>query len=147
MDGIIVWSPGVTLESAEKEIILYAFRYYRGNKTVTAQALGISIRTLDNKFEKYQKEVDDENVRKTEHERNAKEFLERQRNGTGKPTTWYTPEVSKKVHPGSSDTATESRVEPSAQPAAKPALSVPKRAEVQGLPPASSSKSHSHGTR
>ena len=66
MDNMILWSPGVTLEEIEKQVILKAFRFYRGNKTTTANALGIAIRTLDNKLEKYendgaaQKERDNE---------------------------------------------------------------------------------------
>jgi hypothetical protein len=48
------WVPGITLEEMEKQCILAAFRFYRGNKTTTAQVLGIAIRTLDNKLEKYE---------------------------------------------------------------------------------------------
>ena len=54
MNEAINWSPGVTLENVEKQVILAAFRHFRGNKTVTANALGIAIRTLDNKLEKYE---------------------------------------------------------------------------------------------
>lgn len=51
--NMIVWSPGVTLEAIEEQIIKRALGHYRGNKTTTAQALGIAVRTLDNKLEKY----------------------------------------------------------------------------------------------
>lgn len=51
--SIYNWQPGMTLEAIEKDAILKAYRHYRGNKTVTAQALGIAIRTLDNKLESY----------------------------------------------------------------------------------------------
>jgi hypothetical protein len=47
------WYPGVTLDELEKGAILKAFKFYRGNKTQTANVLGIAIRTLDNKLEKY----------------------------------------------------------------------------------------------
>jgi Bacterial regulatory protein, Fis family len=50
---LITWSPGVTIEAIEEQIIKKALAHYRGNKTVTAQSLGISVRTLDNKLEKY----------------------------------------------------------------------------------------------
>lgn len=50
---MITWQPGKTLEEVEKEIILVALRFYGGNKTKTAQALGIAIRTLDNKLKAY----------------------------------------------------------------------------------------------
>lgn len=49
----MLWQPGVTLDQVEKEVILKALSFYHGNKTVTARALGIAIRTLDNKLEKY----------------------------------------------------------------------------------------------
>lgn len=48
-----LWQPGVTLEELEKAAILKALRFHGGNKTVTANALGIAIRTLDSKLEKY----------------------------------------------------------------------------------------------
>lgn len=41
------------LEAVEQQIIEYTLRYFSGNKTKTAQSLGISIRTIDNKLEKY----------------------------------------------------------------------------------------------
>lgn len=49
----MIWQPGVTLEDLEKQAILEALRFYGNNKTRTAQALGIAIRTLDNKLAKY----------------------------------------------------------------------------------------------
>lgn len=51
-----MWQPGRTLEEMEKEVILTAMRFYHGNKTHTASALGIAIRTLDNKLAKYRGE-------------------------------------------------------------------------------------------
>lgn len=50
------WQSGMTLESIEKEAILQALRFFRGNKTATALALGIAIRTLDNKLAQYETE-------------------------------------------------------------------------------------------
>lgn len=47
----LIWHPNMTLEFAEKRIIEAAFKYYRGNKLTTAQALGITPRTLDNKLD------------------------------------------------------------------------------------------------
>lgn len=49
----IQWSPGYTMDMVEEEVIRKALRHFRGNKTQTASALGISIRTIDNKLEKY----------------------------------------------------------------------------------------------
>lgn len=50
---MINWSPGQTLEQIEKQVILQAYRFYEQNKTHTAAALGISIRTLDGRLADY----------------------------------------------------------------------------------------------
>jgi transcriptional regulator with PAS, ATPase and Fis domain len=50
---MIHWQPGMTLEEVEKQVILKAFQFYNRNKTHTAKALDIAIRTLDSKLEKY----------------------------------------------------------------------------------------------
>ena len=50
---MIMWQPGVTLADMEKKIILKAFECFQGNKTKTASALGIAVRTLDNKLALY----------------------------------------------------------------------------------------------
>jgi len=49
------WTPGMSLEDSERETIIAAFRFHRFNKTKTAAALGIAIRTLDYKIANYQK--------------------------------------------------------------------------------------------
>ena len=49
------WAPGKTLDDIEKEVILDALQYHHGNRTHTANALGISIRTLRNKIADYRK--------------------------------------------------------------------------------------------
>lgn len=50
----IIWQPGITLAQVEKEVIQKAYKFFDGNKTKTAQALGIAIRTLDNKLMIYE---------------------------------------------------------------------------------------------
>lgn len=47
----LIWHPNMSLEDAEKVVIQAAFKFYRGNKVMTAQALKISPRTLDNKLD------------------------------------------------------------------------------------------------
>jgi len=47
------WSPGETLNDIERMVILQALDYHQGNRTHTAKALGISIRTLRNKLAEY----------------------------------------------------------------------------------------------
>ncbi len=50
---MIEWTPGLTLADVEKIVILKAFKFFQGNKTRTAGALDIAIRTLDAKLEQY----------------------------------------------------------------------------------------------
>jgi DNA-binding NtrC family response regulator len=52
----VFWQPGVTLEEIEKQVILAALRFYNQNRTVTADALGISVRTIQNKIAKWEEE-------------------------------------------------------------------------------------------
>lgn len=47
------WKPGKTLNEIERNVILEALKYHSGNRTHTAKALGISIRTLRNKLAEY----------------------------------------------------------------------------------------------
>jgi two-component system response regulator FlrC len=49
------WAPGRTLDDIERSVILEALQYHSGNRTHTAKALGISIRTLRNKLADYRK--------------------------------------------------------------------------------------------
>jgi transcriptional regulator with PAS, ATPase and Fis domain len=49
------WTPGRTLDDIERNVILEALQYHQGNRTHTARALGISIRTLRNKLADYRR--------------------------------------------------------------------------------------------
>ena len=49
------WIPGKTLDDIERGVILEALSYHKGNRTHTARALGISIRTLRNKLADYRR--------------------------------------------------------------------------------------------
>jgi len=49
------WLPGRTLDDIERNVILEALTYHQGNRTHTAKALGISIRTLRNKLADYRR--------------------------------------------------------------------------------------------
>lgn len=53
MTNEVFWHHGITLEEAEKRIVLYEYRFNEYNKTRTAGSLGIAIRTLDAKLDKY----------------------------------------------------------------------------------------------
>ena len=48
-----MWQPGQTLDDIERITIESALKFYHGNKTQTANSLGITIRTLYNKLERY----------------------------------------------------------------------------------------------
>lgn len=47
------WKPGKTLDEIERNVILEALKHFSGNRTHTAKALGISIRTLRNKLAEF----------------------------------------------------------------------------------------------
>ncbi len=47
------WKPGRTLDEIERNVILEALKHFGGNRTHTAKALGISIRTLRNKLAEF----------------------------------------------------------------------------------------------
>jgi two-component system response regulator FlrC len=47
------WKPGRTLDEIERNVILEALKHFDANRTHTAKALGISIRTLRNKLAEF----------------------------------------------------------------------------------------------
>jgi hypothetical protein len=47
------WRIGFTLAEVEKRAIIEAYEHFQKNKTRTAKALDIAIRTLDSKLEQY----------------------------------------------------------------------------------------------
>lgn len=75
----VTWVPGKTLAGMEREVIENAMKYFQGNKTQTAQALGIALKTLYNKLEFYA-EQDEKFLlhKKTEQER-EQDFIARSR--------------------------------------------------------------------
>ena len=50
---IVPWLVGHTIEEIERELILDTLVYHCGNRSRAASVLGISIRTLRNKINKY----------------------------------------------------------------------------------------------
>ena len=73
----MTWFPGLTIEAAERMCIEGAMKFYQGNKTQAAKALGIVIRTLDAKLEGYIK-AEDERI-KAQEIRHAKQEAEQYR--------------------------------------------------------------------
>lgn len=135
-----MWSPGVTLESIEKQVILTAFSFYHQNKTATANALGIAIRTLDSKLEKYETDGKAEEKRHAEHMQRQHEWLIKQRGGAGYGETQASQEVLVGAPAGV-------RMESTPHPATQSAVSVHVGKEVQGVLPKQAPKSDSRRSR
>ncbi len=79
MMNTVIFQPGMTLEELEKQAILCSFRFHRGNKTATSNALGIAIRTLDAKLEKYEKDSEETKKRMDDQRMMAEDHLRRAR--------------------------------------------------------------------
>jgi len=84
MNEPIMWSPGMTLEQIEKKIILRALEFYK-KKTVTAEALGIAVRTLEYKLEKYEKDEQEAKAKAAAEEKAHQERVDRMRGRRLKP--------------------------------------------------------------
>jgi hypothetical protein len=143
----VYWIPGMTLEALEKICILKAYSFYKNNKTITANSLGIAIRTLDTKLEKYILDEKNEKIRKENESIKHAEFLARQRGNPrrddGLPYFPYSPDLKpdslERHFPGPgmpSGTCMESLANASQEQA----MSLSERKEVQGVSSKSSSK-------
>lgn len=140
----IVWSPGTSLDEIEKQVILKAFRHFRGNKTVTSNALGISIRTLDSKLEKYGADGKSEEA-SNEQRRQEREIQLARARGFA-PASAPAPAVKESSQNGAS-TESGFRMESTPQPSTEYALPVQVRSKVQKLPSRPSAKSNPRITR
>ncbi|HWI15757.1 MAG TPA: helix-turn-helix domain-containing protein, partial [Burkholderiales bacterium] len=52
-EGCLNFFVGTPLADAQKEVILATLKHYSGNKRLTADALGISLKTLYNRLKEY----------------------------------------------------------------------------------------------
>ncbi len=111
---MIEWNPGSTLESIEKDVILQALKFYRGNKTATASALQMGIRTLDTKLEKYEQ---DGVISERAEERYRKFREDRLKEQRGQPS--------------SLSAEAGLRMEPAGELAKEPKVPVSERPEIQ----------------
>ena len=75
----VIWTPGMSLENLEKQVVKKAFAFYGKNKTATSNSLGIAIRTLDAKLEQYEKEDAKEQELKDELKTKEREYVKRAR--------------------------------------------------------------------
>ncbi|MDQ9170477.1 sigma-54 dependent transcriptional regulator [Oxalobacteraceae bacterium R-40] len=53
IDGVLNFSVGMPLADAQRELILATLKHFEGNKRLTADALGISLKTLYNRLKDY----------------------------------------------------------------------------------------------
>jgi hypothetical protein len=130
MNEQVFWSPGVTLEGIEKQVILMAFRFYRGNKTQCSISLGINVRTLERKLEDY------ENADRKQRETEELEASDRTRQLERARGVYQTPEG-----PRLYGSASGAHVEPTIEAPAKHAMPMPESKEVQSVLPKQASAS------
>lgn len=140
----INWSPGVTLDAIEKMVILKALYHFKYNKTVTASSLGIAIRTLDNKLEKYEYEKIVEEERQANALRQRTDFLAKQRgnppNNIGVPfSPGSQPPQIADLQRHFSNPSSGPRMESFANASEKSPMPVQERSEVQTVLSKSSS--------
>lgn len=138
MNGVIIWSPGVTLEAIEEQVIGKAYAFYKQNKTATSNALGISIRTLDAKLEKYGNDERDRTKRDADRKQRDLSFLDRQRNGTKSNAIAQMPEETKCVPLPDAGI----RMESSEEVSAEQPVPVSQLKEVQKVLPQQSTSGH-----
>lgn len=137
----INWVPGLTLEEVEKACILQAFRWFRGNKTQTSIALGVSVKTIDNKLEKYEQDGKAAKEQNDHDELKRKRDLNRMRG---------LPEDAPSEGQGPKNVfSTDSglHVEPAPQARPEPAVPVSQRQEIQKVLPTHASASSQRGRR
>jgi hypothetical protein len=126
MNQPINWSPGVTLEGIEKQVILYAFRFYRGNKTQTSISLGISIRTLENKLEKYEQDGKIQAATEERETQQRDDQLKRARGIVGQPQVPTAPAQGNEMGTSAGPHAQSATELPE-----KSAVPLPERGKVQ----------------
>ena len=148
MNNPLNWSPGVTLEQIEKEVILLAFRHFRGNKTTTSNALGIAIRTLDSKLEKYELDGKTEKERLVNEQSKRNEFLARSRGNVPNNINGGSVAVETKKDAASlPGTNAGIRMESPAHAPAQSPVSMPERGKVQTVLPGQTPKGYTGGRR
>lgn len=126
--SMLNWAPGITLEQIEKQVILLAFRWYRGNKTQCAISLGINVRTLERKLEEYEATTNKQREQERRDEIERAEILDRQR---GIVPSSRNEEGGARLYGANSGIRAQS---PPETPAQQP-VPVPEREEIQAVLP------------
>ncbi len=133
-----MWSPGITLEDVEKQVIVKAFSHFHQNKTVTANALGIAVRTLDAKLEKFEIDRTKEIEAREQRKRDNEAFLARQR-GVTKAIPASSPDILSPL--------AGFRVESSSEASTQSDMPLPKRNKVQTVLPSDDAQGGQRGRR
>jgi len=134
----VTWSPGMTLEALERQAILAAFQFYGRNKTATAQSLGIAIRTLDHKLERYSSDDEEHTDRDAAIRARHRDFERRSRGvhpSDGFDTAESIANQDKQRQANGAQTNQRIHPQPAATPSAQHVLPVPERGEVQEVLP------------
>jgi hypothetical protein len=117
----LYFNASMPLHQVEKWWILRTLREMRGNKTQTAYALGISVRTLDNKLQAYGEESKEDERKESKRRFEAENF---QRRSRGLPPL-EEHGIQTESGPG---------YEPASQASTESHVSVQEREEVQEVP-------------
>lgn len=130
----VYWQPGMTLEALEKHVILRCLSFYGNNKTKTAEALGIAIRTIDNKLEKYRQEEQQEKEALERVRQKEQEFAQRALGKSSvRSSNTFEPFTDGNQIPSYDGKSTVSG-------SAEPEMSMQKRTEVQEMLPIQTTK-------
>ncbi len=145
----IFWTPGMPLEEVERQAVMKAYSYHKGNKTQTARSLNIAVRTLESKLEKYGIDMTNEKEAEDERRQKREEFLARQRgfttdaNGSvipnGRTDAVATPQGARPNETTSGATA-GFRVESASNNSPQQSMPVSERQKIQGVPPKQTSQ-------
>ena len=138
MNDMIFWTPNMSLAELEKRVIIRCLDKNRGNKTMTANELGIAVRTIDNKLKEYA-----EHDRKFAEERELDrikqlEYLDRARGiKAGDYGSFSSPKKGAEILHGPVEGL---RVESALEAPKEQQMPMQERKEVQGVLSSNSSK-------
>lgn len=138
MDATVYWSPGMSLDVLEQLVIQKAFKHYHGNKTATANSLGIAIRTLDAKLEKFEMDEIDKEAQHATRRSDRELQLARSRG-------FVSPGITQAYAAAQAEAGV--RVQSVANAATEQPMPVPERQEIQEVLPKSASGNHSRKPR
>lgn len=128
MNDPINWAPGVSLEAVEKQVILKAFRWYRGNKTQCSISLGINVRTLERKLEEYEQAAEKQREAEERDVIERGQTLDRMRGINPQTRPEESGESILRANAGL-------HVQPATEISTEQPVPVPKRQEIQDMLP------------